>query len=216
MGVTIIVPMGQSRTGIALPDAEREATGARLGFPRVTAVLSLVSYLACIGTTAATAWAVRGGHSVGVVGPEQMWRISWAATGVALVVTAMWTYRVAASARRRRIPNVRPLRTALTWFVPIVGPPSAIRQLGRLLREFDYSERRLAFWLYALYAHTAAMLAGSIVVSIGFSSAPEGVAVLDAVRRQTSVLWLQAAMSAVLTGLAARAVLHTDRAVARA
>lgn len=216
MDVTIIVPMGQSRTGIALPDAEREATGARLGLPRLTAALSLTSYLACIATTAATAWAIRSGQSLGVVGPEQMWRISWAATAVSLVITALWTYRVAVSARRRRVPNVRPLRMAMTWFVPIVGPPTAIRQLGRLLREFDYSERRLAFWLYALYAHTAAMLAGSIVVSIGFSDVPEGVAVIDAVRRQTSVLWLQAAMAAVLTGLAARAVLHTDRAVARA
>ncbi len=214
MGVTIIVPMGQSRTGIALPDAEREVTGARLGFPRLTAVLAIASYVACVVTTAVTAWSIRGDRAIGVVGPEQMWRISWAATAVALVITAVWTHRVASSARRRGVPIVRPLRAAMTWFVPIVGPPSAIRQLGRLLREFDYSERRLAFWMYALYAHTAVMLAGSIVVSIGFTE-PDGIAVIDAVRRQTDVLWLQAAMSALLTALATRAVLHADRAVAR-
>jgi hypothetical protein len=215
MGVSFIVPVGQSRTGIALPAAERAVTGARLGRWRPTAVLAVVSYVACLATTTATAWATHDHHALGTVGPEQLWRLSWAATAAALTVTAVWTHCIAQSARHLGVPNTQPLRMATTWFVPIVGPPAAIRQIGRIVREFDYSERRLAVWLYALYAHTAVMLAGSIVVTIGFD-APHGVAVLDAVRRQTSVLWLEAAMTALLTALAARAVLHADGAVARA
>jgi hypothetical protein len=101
---------------------------------------------------------------------------------------------------------------APTWLVPLIGPPAAIRQIGRLLRELDYSERRLGFWMFALYAHTAVLLAGSVVVAIGFNG-PEGAVVCDALEQQASMLWLQAAMSAVLTVLAMRAVLHADRAL---
>lgn len=207
--MSIVIPAGRSRTGITLPDAVEEAARAR---PRASAAAALVSYVACTAATAATAWSTHGDRSVGSAGTRGLWWSSWVAVGVAVLSTSAWTRQVGAAARRHGMPGVRSGRMAAGWFVPVVGPPWAIRQIGRLVRELDYSERRLGFWLFGLYAHTAALLAGSLVVASGSADRLE---VLDVLRRQTGVLWLQAAMSAMLTVLAARAVLHADRALSR-
>lgn len=172
----------------------------------------LASYLVATALTAVAAWAAGAGESVGWRSAELLWQLSCVSVVVACVLTAVWTRGVALGARACGVPNVRPGRMALAWLVPIVGPPAAIRQIGRLLRELDYSERRLGFWMFALYAHTAVLLAGSVVVLIAFRG-PDSAVVRDAVEQQSSLLWLQAAMSAVLAVLAARAVLHADRAL---
>lgn len=206
-----MIPTGQTRTGISMPGAR---PAARLARPNAAVLVTLVSYLACTGLAVAAAWRSRSDETTGGTSVELLWRLGWVATVVALMLTAAWTRRVASGARTRGVPNVRPFRVAVSWLVPVVGPSAAIRQIGRLLREFDYSERRLGFWMFGLYAHTLALLGSSIVVITRYEASDE-LHVLDAVRRQTDVLWAQAAMSAVLTVLAARAILHADRALRR-
>lgn len=206
--MSIVIPAGHSRTGVPLAGAAT-ASGTVGRRARLGGVLA--SYVVATVLTAASAWAA-GGAPAGSARAEMLWQLSCAWVVAACVLTAVWTRGVAFGARACGVPNVRPGRMALAWLVPLIGPPAAIRQIGRLLRELDYSERRLGFWMFALYAHTAVLLAGSVVVAIGFNG-PEGAVVRDALEQQASLLWLQAAMSAVLTVLAMRAVLHADRAL---
>lgn len=210
--MSIVIPTGRTRTGVALPDARTSRTGARLKRTRPLAVLAVLSYAAVAAASIATAWWARSSLGASPSQAERMWQLGLVAIATAAVITAAWTYRVARNAAARGVPNVRPRAAALAWFVPLAGPPAAIRTIGRLLRELDYSERRLAFWLFGLYAHIAASAAGSIVVLIAVHT-PEGAPAIDAVRDQTNVLWLQAALNVLVTLLAARAVLHADRAV---
>ena len=200
---------------------------------RPLAALTLLSYWAATGVAGATAWLASerdGAWAAALLssrGPadaaandaadrtDLAWRVGWMLIGLATVATALWSLALARNARTRGVPNIRPGRVAGAWFVPLAGPPKAIRHLGRFLREFDYSERRLWFWLFALHVHTAVLGLGQVVVFIGFHVSVDDPTSLDLVRRQTQVLWLQAGMSGVLTLLAMRAILHADNAVSR-
>ena len=209
--MSILIPEGQSRTGLRLPDGAPVAGRARLRRPTAPALVALASYVGCTVASALTAAASRAEQAGQPADVEALWRISWLTVVVALLATAAWARRVASVARAQGVPNVRPGRIAWSWLVPVFGPPAAIRQIGRLVREFDYSERRLGFWMFGLYAHTVVLIGASVVVVARYEG-PDGVPVLEAVQRQTNVLWLQAAMSVLLTLLAGRAVLHADRA----
>jgi hypothetical protein len=200
---------------------------------RPLASLTLLSYGAVTAVAVATAWLAYerdGAWATALLstGPltdaaatdasdrtELAWRIGWLLIGLATIATSMWSLALARNARTRGVPNILPGRVAGAWFVPLVGPPKAIRHIGRFLREFDYSERRLWFWLFALHVHTAVLGLGQVVVFIGFHVSVDDPTSLDLVRRQTQVLWLQAGMSGVLTLLAMRAMLHADNAVSR-
>jgi hypothetical protein len=208
--VSIVIPAGRSRTGVPLPDAPTSLAAARLLRTRPLAVLAVVSYAAVTVLTAAAA--VAAGTDGRDAGIEQLSRASLVAIVVATALTAAWTRRIAVNAARRGIPNTRPTAMTIAWFVPLAGPPAAVRGIGRLLRELDYSERRLAFWLFGIYAHLAATAAGTAIVVVA-AHAPVAAPRVDALRHQANVLWLQAALDVVVVLLAARAVFHADRAL---
>ena len=197
------------------------------------AALTLVSYWIVTGILGLAAWyaserddvwaaaqldarGVRDAAAEAAAGRAELaWRIGGLAIVLGVVTTALWSLALARNARARGVPTVRPGRVAGAWFVPLGGPPKAIRHIGRFLREFDYSERRLWFWLFALHVETAVLLMGQIVVFIGFQVSVGDPTSLDLVHRQTQVLWLQTGMSGVLALLAMRAILHADNAVSR-
>jgi hypothetical protein len=231
--VSIVIPTGQSRTGIALESTAVRRSGQQMRRSRPLAALTLVSYWIVTGILGVAAWyanarddawaaalldarGARDAAADAAAGRAELaWRIGWLAVVLAVVATALWSLALARNARTRGVPNVRPGRVAGAWFVPLAGPPKAIRHIGRFLREFDYSERRLWFWLFALHVETAVLLMGQIVVFIGFHVSVEDPTSLDLVHRQTQVLWLQSGMSGVLALLATRAILHADNAVSR-
>ncbi len=233
--MSIVIPAGQSRTGIALSEATSRSrsrgNAKRLIRTRPLALLTVASYWAATAALALIAWfatardsawqlALGDGRESGdaLAGSAAArtllaWRASWVVLALAVVATVAWSRALARNARARGVPNVRPGRAAIAWCVPLIGPPDAIRRIGRYLREFDYSERRLWFWLFGFYVHTAVMVIGQAVVFVGFHIDLDDASALEIVQRQTQVLWLQAGMSGVLTLLAMRAILHADRAV---
>jgi len=208
--VSIVIPAGRSRTGVPLPDAATSLADARLLRTRPIAVLAILSYATVAALTAAAAAMASSDGTDTLV--ELLARAGLVAIVVATALTAAWTRRVTRNAARRGIPNTRPTAMTAAWFVPLAGPPAALRGIGRLLRELDYSERRLAFWLFGIYAHIAATVAGTAIVVVA-AHAPVEAPRVDALRYQANVLWLQAALDAVVVLLAARAVLHADRAI---
>lgn len=210
--MSIVIPAGQTRTGIPLSGARTSRTTAQLKRTRPVAIGAVLSYTAVNATTAATAFATQTWTEEAQTHAAHLWRASLGAIVAAAVLTAAWTQRIAGNASRRGVPNVRTGAMTLAWFVPLVGPPAAMRGIGRLLRELDYSERRLAFWLFGLYAHLVATIAASVVVLVA-TYAPDGAPRADAILHQAHVLWLQAVLGAIVTVLAARAVLHADRAL---
>lgn len=223
--MAIEIPDGRSRTGMALSGADRVRSSRPLAW------LTIASFCAVTSVAAALAWLAHGRDVLwtAAVASQQAddidaasaatdrtvlaSRLAWASIALAAFIVAAWSRSLARNAAARGVTGLHPNRTALSWFVPLVGPAAAIRQIGRLVREFDYSERRLWFWLFAFHVYAAIMVAGQIAITIGFNVEIDQSWSAAAVHRQSQVFALQAAMGLVLTLLAMRAVRHADLAV---
>ena len=99
------------------------------------------------------------------------------------------------------------------WLVPIFGPPAAIHEIARVVRSFDYSDRRLRSWLYSLAALSLLKPTLALYLRRSFREVRTDAQALRALEIEVLLEAAAVGLLAIAAVLATRAVLHADRAI---
>jgi hypothetical protein len=140
---------------------------------------------------------------------ERSVRSTWLTLSLGAITVSAWAGRVATNARSRGM-RVNPARARWMWFIPFFGIGKSIRELENAVSGTDYSNHRLRRWLVSVQIFTLLYFFFLLSAGAGVTNTSEALSALD---RQSILVGLLFLGNVVTTGLAANAILNTDRAL---